>query len=815
MITLPWTAQNAPHLVLEVNHACNISCRGCYKQMTGAEKPVEDILRELDLALRERRVQTVSLAGGETTLHSGLVEIVRRIHARGLKTAILTNGLALGDDLLAELKAAGLNLVQLHIDEGQRRPDLPTDPTPADIHALRDRIAGRVARHGLDAGLCVTLYRYPVESVSALVEYVIRSRWIHFLFASHYFDPEAFAGALADGDTTWRPETDNNGVFAELTDTLNLEPFACLRESGRNTPMRSGAPGWLTYLVPVLGHNGQARRLAVRSTRADMLPFRLLRLLNGRYVFYCKPRSGALVAQLIINSLFTGRLVPALRFLAGGLRRHARIGCKRIVFDNGPRIMADGRTECADLCPNATVRDGKLVGICTADIPGVRAVADRQSASPTASVRDRVIGRTRVYCTHCRMRHDATLERAADTIVGRVACPVDPRAVTLSSDADMYLALRARAPIPTDCNETGADAILVSYLDITNQCNFHCPVCYADAGDQAAPRFMSVDEAVRRADRARHGGAWSVTLVGGEPTVHPELEGIIRALRGLNMRVSMASNGVAFARNPALARSLHEAGLAKVNMQFDTFREDVHRALRGNVRIAEKQTAARNIIASGMNLGITSTVTSLNLDEVGDIVRYGLSMGPMLTTFTFRVATLAGRHEGEPGRPVDKEQILRRLFDSHAIPGLGMDDFWPVPHFAPWRMHVHPDCGVCAALELNDGAVRRTSAFIDMAKLWKRMEDCRAGRHWLARNLLPLYTVLAATRHGKRFSLVRSITGMIRRDPRRGLVLLAVADFPREDFCDLQRTGACSAAVLTAEGRVSPCWWYGWENTRS
>ena len=52
---------------------------------------------------------------------------------------------------------------------------------------------------------------------------------------------------------------------------------------------------------------------------------------------------------------------------------------------------------------------------------------------------------------------------------------------------------------------------------------------------------------------------------------------------------------------------------------------------------------------------------------------------------------------------------------------------------------------------------------------------------------------------------------MIRRNPKRGLVIVAIADFPQRDFCDLQRIGACSAAELTDEGCVSPCWWYGWE----
>lgn len=366
MITLPWSQRTAPHLVLEINDACNISCAGCYKAMTGAGKTVAEVLGELDLACGRRGVQTVSLAGGEPLLHDGLAEIVRQVHGRGLRTAVLTNGVALSDERLAELRRAGLDLVQLHIDEGQRRPDLPVRPSRTDVQALREGIAERVVAHGMDAGLCVTLYPDPTESVSELVEYVIRSPFVSFLFASHYFDPEAFSAAEVRRDTEWRPGTTNEGVLAELRHTIGLEPFACLR--GPSETGGAAAPGWLTYLVPVLRRGGRTRHLCVRSTRSDMWPFHLIRALSGRYVFYCKPASVALMVQVLLNGICSGRPRRAIAFLVEGLRRDARIGCKRIVFDNGPRVMPDGRTECADLCPNATVRDGQLCGICTADI---------------------------------------------------------------------------------------------------------------------------------------------------------------------------------------------------------------------------------------------------------------------------------------------------------------------------------------------------------------------------------------------------------------------------------------------------------------
>ena len=145
-------------------------------------------------------------------------------------------------------------------------------------------------------------------------------------------------------------------------------------------------------------------------------------------------------------------------------------------------------------------------------------------------------------------------------------------------------------------------------------------------------------------------GAWSVSLMGGEPTVHPQLLEIIRGIREqVGLRVALASNGLLFGTDSRFAVRLKEAGLAKVNLQFDTFKEDVHQVLRGNTFVPEKITAAENIIEAGLSLGTITTVTTLNLGEMKDIVEFGLSYSPQLSTITFDAATQAGRYELDDG----------------------------------------------------------------------------------------------------------------------------------------------------------------------
>ena len=141
-----------PHAVLDILRGCNIRCRDCYNLPPDHIKPLAEIEAQLDALTRLRRLQSVSIVGGEITLHPELVEIIRRVRQRGLFVELFTNGVALNDRLLARLKEAGANVIFLHIEPHQRRPDLPAEATARDLERLRVEKAALVAAHGIEVG---------------------------------------------------------------------------------------------------------------------------------------------------------------------------------------------------------------------------------------------------------------------------------------------------------------------------------------------------------------------------------------------------------------------------------------------------------------------------------------------------------------------------------------------------------------------------------------------------------------------------------------------------------------------------------------
>ena len=89
-------------------------------------------------------------------------------------------------------------------------------------------------------------------------------------------------------------------------------------------------------------------------------------------------------------------------------------------------------------------------------------------------------------------------------------------------------------------------------LDITENCNLHCPTCFAESGPGSTARAGST-HILRSLDTAieREGGRIDVLMLsGGEPTVHPEIVEIIPAATERNVtRVVLNTNGIRIARD--------------------------------------------------------------------------------------------------------------------------------------------------------------------------------------------------------------------------------------------------------------------------
>jgi organic radical activating enzyme len=368
MIELPWNRKTVPHCVLEINQKCNLVCRSCYREKSGRTKSIPEILHDLETLEKNQEVQTVSIAGGEPTLHPELVEVVELVHGRGHRVSLVTNGLLLTDELLGNLKLAGLDIVMIHVDEGQTRPDLSDAPTVDEINRLRREIARRVAAFGIDAGLCVTIYKKHFENLKELFEIMVLSPEINFLFATHAVEIDDIVANSQPGLTPARTaiyrsaSTRNSDVAAFFETHFRLSPYACIPPRSADNEEKP----CISYCVPVL-HGKVNIAHPISSCVVDKALIRLGRLLSGRYLYYCKNRWTINAVQLIVNGIANYTLLSNTRILFRSLLPGVTLRSKRLVFENAPVVMPDGTVNCCDFCPNSTARNGRVIPVCLAD----------------------------------------------------------------------------------------------------------------------------------------------------------------------------------------------------------------------------------------------------------------------------------------------------------------------------------------------------------------------------------------------------------------------------------------------------------------
>jgi MoaA/NifB/PqqE/SkfB family radical SAM enzyme len=114
-----------------VTSRCNLRCRSCtIWERNSSDELCGDDITALANVLAEIGCIQVSLGGGEPALRNDLVTIVSTLLDRGIRTRVLTNGVALVPDLARELLDAGLREFSFSLDSLDPAVQEGMDNTP-------------------------------------------------------------------------------------------------------------------------------------------------------------------------------------------------------------------------------------------------------------------------------------------------------------------------------------------------------------------------------------------------------------------------------------------------------------------------------------------------------------------------------------------------------------------------------------------------------------------------------------------------------------------------------------------------------------
>lgn len=222
----------------------------------------------------------------------------------------------------------------------------------------------------------------------------------------------------------------------------------------------------------------------------------------------------------------------------------------------------------------------------------------------------------------------------------------------------------------------------LSIVEITDNCNLNCPVCYAESGTHRE-QHKPFDEILAMLDAvvANEGEADVLQLSGGEPTLHPRFWDILDAVRARPIKhVMINTNGIVLAQDRAFVERLAGYGPGvEIYLQFDSLRAEVHHALRGAdlTRIRSKALAHLN----ELNVSTTLVVTlkkGLNDDEIGAIIDFALTQ-PCVRGVTLQPIQDAGRVQDYDARlhRLTVSEVRRRIAEQTGL--FTLEDIVPVP----------------------------------------------------------------------------------------------------------------------------------------
>ena len=164
-------------------------------------------------------------------------------------------------------------------------------------------------------------------------------------------------------------------------------------------------------------------------------------------------------------------------------------------------------------------------------------------------------------------------------------------------------------------------------ISVTDRCNFRCVYCMPEQGLAWLPKqeILSYEEITEVVRQLSPLGLRRLRITGGEPTIRPDLESLIRQLRSIPgiEDIALSTNG---ARLPQMAKSLRAAGLDRINMSADSLQPARIAAIaRRNLGFdpIAAATAAEDAGLSPIKINVV-VLRGTNDDEVEDFARLTL-----------------------------------------------------------------------------------------------------------------------------------------------------------------------------------------------
>ena len=205
-------------------------------------------------------------------------------------------------------------------------------------------------------------------------------------------------------------------------------------------------------------------------------------------------------------------------------------------------------------------------------------------------------------------------------------------------------------------------------LHITERCNLRCSHCYQDgnrAGEMTLGEIISIMDEVSEMIAAWD-EAYSVqfessfTVTGGEPFLRSDFSAILGAMNQKGFDTYILTNGTLISREKA--RELANLGVRGIQISLEG-PEQIHDSIRGAGSFAASINGIHNIVNSGIELTLNTTLSEINAPYFMDMITLASALGAQKLGFSRLVPSGGGKRLFNKMLSTDAvEELYRKIF---------------------------------------------------------------------------------------------------------------------------------------------------------
>lgn len=345
----------------------------------------------------------------------------------------------------------------------------------------------------------------------------------------------------------------------------------------------------------------------------------------------------------------------------------------------------------------------------------------------------RQLHKTGALCPTCLKELPADVYADGEGVVWMTrTCPEHGRLDTrVWPDAEHYMWLRSEAfpktrpqnTIPAGeacpfgcgtCSRHGRRGTLLE-IEVTRNCNLHCPVCFASAENGEDDPTLEEIRAMYRVIADSVGTDGAVQLTGGEPTTRKDLVDIIGMGREMGFwGIEVNTNGLVISSVPDYLEELVAAGLTGVYLSFDGVTGEVYEKTCGRDILDVKLRAIERCREVGIQVVLSvAVVAGLNDGQLGDLLRFALDNSDVVCGLALQPAFTSGRFDAERAWQYTSGDVIADLVEqSEGL--LEKRDIWPLGCS-------HPICDTGVFLVKSDDSSHE-SGFVPATRMMTMQE---------------------------------------------------------------------------------------------